>query len=304
MRFFVPLVACVGIALTAAGCNPVTDRTYFTEGAGVDLYTADRAQQIELQNQYIEFVCGQAGPNCGGNWATFVQAGLNDIDLRCDGFLTWLDARRRDKEPILGEISAVNAAAHTIMTVSGASPKSLEIVTAAFELATQSYINWNSRLLLSVNQSTVQTIVYGRQQDFRKTIANYAVPDRPTAIYLLRNYLRICMPITIEADINTTPTLVQRGDPADAKDNPISKPIIPGKVTVIRSVPVSDDAGAALTKFVYPNGELKPRDQAHAKQVNDFIAQQGLGITITTFLHSAALATPRATLARQLGLIQ
>jgi hypothetical protein len=234
MRFFAPLVACVGIALTAAGCDPVTERRYFTEGAGVDLYTADRANQVELQNQYIAFVCDQAGPACAsGNWTAFVQAGMNDIDQRCDGFLLWLDARRRDKEPVLGEISALSTATHAIMTVSGASPKSLDIVTAAFGLATQTYINWNSRLLISVNQSTVQTVVYSGQTDFRQKINGYSVPDQPTAIYLLRNYLRICMPTTIEAEINTTPTLVQRGNPMDAKDNPIVNPVRPA---IIRNV--------------------------------------------------------------------
>lgn len=233
---FVALAACVAIAVTVAGCDPTTERRYFTEGAGVDLYTADRAQQIELQNQYIDFVCKQAGPACAnGNWTAFVQAGMNDIDLRCDGFLTWLDARRRDKEPVLAELSALNTATHTIMTVSGASPKSLDIATAAFGLATQTYINWNSRLLISVNQSTVQTVVYSGQTDFRQKINGYMVPDQPTAIYLLRSYLRICMPTTIEAEINTTPTLVQRGDPMVAKDNPIVNPVKPA---VIRTVNV------------------------------------------------------------------
>jgi len=234
MRTIVRLVACVGVALTAAGCDPTTERRYFTEGAGVDLYTADRASQVELQNQYIAFVCDQAGPACAsGNWTAFVQAGMNDIDQRCDGFLLWLDARRRDKEPVLGEISALSTATHAIMTVSGASPKSLDIVTAAFGLATQTYINWNSRLLISVNQSTVQTVVYSGQTDFRQKINGYSVPDQPTAIYLLRNYLRICMPTTIEAEINTTPTLVQRGNPMDAKDNPIVNPVRPA---IIRNV--------------------------------------------------------------------
>ena len=55
----------------------------------------------------------------------------------------------------------------------------------------------NSRLLISVNQSTVQEVVYGSQGQFREKIRDYRVPDQPAAIYLLRNYLRLCMPITI-----------------------------------------------------------------------------------------------------------
>jgi hypothetical protein len=304
MRLIVRALLCVGLLLLAAACDPVTERRYFTEGAGVDLYTPDRENQIELQNQYVDFICQQAGPNCGGSWTAFVQAGMNDIDQRCDGFLTWLDARRRDKEPILAELSAINTATHTIMTVTGATPIALDIVTAAFGLATATYANWNSRLLISVNQSTVQTVVYGRQADFRQKITGQVVGDRPTAIYYLRNYLRICLPTTIEADINTTPTLVQRANPAAAKENPLIK-TVPAHPTVrIRSTFVSDDANTALTKYIYPNGVMGARDPAHAKQVSDYLAERNINASITLFLNSAMYAPERIILARRLGLVQ
>ena len=179
MRFFVPLVACVGIALTVAGCNPVTDRKFISEGAGVDLNSSDLAHQTDLLNEYSRLICEQAGPNCGGSAQAFVLAGMNDIDQRCDAYLTWLDARRRDKEPILAELSALNTAAHAIMTVSGSSPKALDIVTAAFGLTSATYNNWNSRLMLAVNQSTVQDIVYTTQGQYRRQ--NQKLPDQRPA---------------------------------------------------------------------------------------------------------------------------
>jgi hypothetical protein len=218
MRVIVKALVCAGVSLTVAACDPSTDRRYFTEGAGVDLYTADGAQQAVLLDQYVDYICEQAG-GCGGNWSTFVMAGMNDIDQRCDGFLTWLDARRRDREPILAQLSAMNTATHTIMTVTGANPTSLAIATAAFGLASATYSNWNSRLLISVNQSTVQEVVYRGQGDYREKLKGYVVADRPTAIYLLRNYLRLCMPTTIEASINTTTTLVLNDAPRAARSN-------------------------------------------------------------------------------------
>jgi hypothetical protein len=220
MRFFVPrfialLVVCVGVALTAAGCDPVTDRNYMDEGAGVALYTANGVSQTDLQNQYISYICEQAGLAACGNqafnakdWRPILEAGMNDIDQRCDGYLTWLDARRRDKEPVLAELAAMTAAASSIMTATGASVKALNIVTTAFGLAAISYTQWNSRLLISVEQSTVQNVVYNYQGKYRDTIKTYVVADRPTTIYLLRNYLRLCTPIVIEANINTSSTLV------------------------------------------------------------------------------------------------
>ncbi len=210
------LLGCVAVALAA--CDPVLDRTYMDEGAGANLYTTDQAKQAALLDEYFNFICLQASANCF-DYVLIVQAGMNDIDQRCDGYLTWLDARRRDRAPVLAEMAAVQTAVHSIMTVTGSSPTSLDILTAAFGLATATYTQWNSRLLVSIENSTVQEVVYGAQADYRDKIKIWPVPDRPTAVYLLRNYLRLCMPITIEAKINTTTKLVQRGAVGAAQQN-------------------------------------------------------------------------------------
>jgi hypothetical protein len=303
MRVIALLVVCAGLLLTAAGCDPATDRRYFTEGAGVDLYTADRANQVELLNQYIKFICGQAGPDCGGSWSVFVQAGMNDIDLRCDGFLTWLDARRRDKEPILSELSALNTAAHTIMTVSGVGPKALDIVTAAFGLATATYTNWNSRLLIAVNQSTVQDVVYTSQGQYREKTKNYPVNDQPTAIYLLRNYLRLCMPTTIEANINTSSTLVQSGNPMSAMHSTVVKSVTRTPVVRVRGTFTIDDPGEALKKYLYPNGVSQGRNPEHAKMVQAYLDKNHITVHILAFLRDGTFAEHRLKLARELKLI-
>ncbi len=302
------VAGCVGVALLVGGCDPSMERRYITEGAGVDLYTADRSSQIELLNQYIGFVCTQiqAGPTCDSNWTTFVQAGMNDIDLRCDGFLTWLDARRRDREPIIAEISAINTAVHAIMTVTGSNPRSLDIVTAAFGLASASYANWNSRLLISANQSTVQEVVYTSQGQFRDKIKSYPVPDQPTAIYLLRNYLRLCMPITIEASINTSTMLVQRGAPVEAQTNLVVANTTPpgtSNRTVVRTQTTfgPDEVTAILKSWLSPNGVL---DTSRRQVIRVFIAKVKPGTQIPDFLSAREHASIRAQFAREQKLIQ
>ncbi|MEA2871264.1 MAG: hypothetical protein QOH67_1240, partial [Hyphomicrobiales bacterium] len=52
MRGKAAIVACVGLALLASGCNPL-ERRYADEGAGVNLYSGDAAAQIALLNEYI-----------------------------------------------------------------------------------------------------------------------------------------------------------------------------------------------------------------------------------------------------------
>lgn len=262
MRLVVACVACVAIALILAGCDPVTDRTYMDEGAGVDLYTANRAKQVELQNQYIDYICQQAGlaaaeTSCASeafnaaSWGIFLEAGMNDIDQRCDSYLTWLDARRRDKEPVLAELQQLTSATHTIMTISGASPKSLDIVTSAFGLASATYTNWNSRLLVSVDSSTVQNVVYKSQGEYRTKITGWPVNNLPTAVYLLRNYLRLCMPTTIEASINTSSTLVSYNAQVPGSPNLVVGSIKPA-LTI--SHPSVDTSYATLRAQLFPVG--------------------------------------------------
>jgi hypothetical protein len=152
---------------------------------------------------------------------------MNDIDQRCDAYLSWLDAQRRDRTPVLAQIAASGAATSGIMGIAGAGTRALSIVATAFGLAGATYTNWNSRLLLDVDHSTVQAVVYRRQEQYRKDNAGQLrnASDRPAAIYLLRSYLRICMPITIEADINNTVTLARSGAPQSVIQAPLVRPV-------------------------------------------------------------------------------
>lgn len=232
MRFFAQVLVCAVTAVVAA-CNPINDKRYMDEGAGVELGYSSIADATARQDIYVKEICQQAGfsmpessdraASCldKSGWNEFVIAGINDINARCDNYLTWLDARRRDRAPVLKEILAVTGATNSILTASGADTTTLGIVSAAMALAGATYENWNSRLLLAINQSTIVEIVYSRQQQFMDSLRNKNFDNRPAALYVLRNYLRLCMPTTIEADINTSMTLVQRGSLSDARDRPI-----------------------------------------------------------------------------------
>lgn len=221
MRFFARVLVCVATAVVAA-CNPINDKRYMDEGAGIELGYATLPETTRQQDIYVQEICQQAGASMPdaedgarscldrAGWNAFVLAGINDINRRCDAYLTWLDARRRDRAPVLKELLAVTGATNSILTASGADTTTLGIVSAATALAGATYENWNSRLLLAINQSTVVDIVYSRQAQFLEQIAGRNVSHRPGAIFILRNYLRLCMPTTIEADINTSATLVQR----------------------------------------------------------------------------------------------
>jgi hypothetical protein len=219
------IVAWVGLALLAGGCNTL-DRTYLREGVGTEVASVDAVAVTNLQEIYFGEICRQAGLSVRQTpegalfcdevamspaaWTIFVQAGMNDIDRRCDAYLAWLDDRRRWREPALKQLHSTAAATAAIMGLSGVGAVPIAIVGAAFGFAQETFVNFSGRLITEINHSTVQSLVLTRQNDYRGGLRNKAIPNRPAALYALRSYLRLCMPMTIETEINTTLTGVDR----------------------------------------------------------------------------------------------
>jgi hypothetical protein len=252
MRRVGAFVACVVLAAVVAGCSEYLQ--YSREGVGTNLDTANSVEVTRLQDAYVGLICQQASlgfiQNADGTlscqesamrspeWGLFVQAGMNDIDRRCDAYLSWLDDQRRSSEPILKELAALSATTIAVLNATGAGVKSLAIVGIAFGLAADTFTNVNKRLLLSVNQSTVESVVLGNQQDFRMKMLTTVVDNRPAAIYLLRSYLRVCTPFYIEASINNTITVYHRAGPEalSKKGSPLTAAPDLAKTLVITNV--------------------------------------------------------------------
>ncbi len=237
MRLTTLIAPCLGLALTAtAGCDPFQEKQYLRDGIGTDLSRPEIADATTLLNQYIGYVCKQAGlelipdepaASCSDRgftreqWVQFVKAGMNDIDVRCDAYLAWLDNRRRSAEPLLRQIGDMGRATGSILDATGVGPHPLNIVGIAFGMAANTFTNVNSRLLLEVNQATVQSVVHKGQEEFRNRKDYTSTLNRSDAIYHLRSYLRLCMPFTIETDINTTVAIVKRVGPLSLENNPL-----------------------------------------------------------------------------------
>jgi hypothetical protein len=223
---------CFAFLLFLSGCQ-TEDNLYLRQGAGIDLFSSNLPESTQLQDAYVSYICDQAGlgPTVPGplgcdagafgspQWAIFVQSGMNDIDQRCDAYLAWLDDRKRWTTPALQQISDLRTATEAIMVATGASgPYAIGIVGAAFGLATRTFTNLNSRLVVELNHSTVQAVVLNRQKQYRLKLfgdpaehfAAIPITSRPAAIHALRSYLRLCMPFTIETEVNATITDLER----------------------------------------------------------------------------------------------
>jgi hypothetical protein len=279
MRLTTLIAPCVGLALTAtAGCDPFQEKRYLRDGIGTDLSRPEIADATALLNQYIGYVCKQAGlelipdepaASCSDRgftreqWAQFVKAGMNDIDVRCDAYLAWLDNRRRSAEPLLRQIGDMGKATGSILDATGVGPHPMNIVGIAFGMAANSFTNVNSRLLLEVNQATVQSVVHKGQEEFRYRKDYTSTLNRSDAIYHLRSYLRLCMPFTIETDINTTVAIAKRVGPQSLENNPFIAPETDAPESLLGPRPTTiATAQAPLTS----NQKLAAKDRALPKR--------------------------------------
>jgi hypothetical protein len=216
------VAGCVALALLVGGCD-TNDSRFFRYGIGTNLYSDDIVQATQYQDIYLTELCRQAIPmlvtaesvcvNAGlsqNDWDLIVQAGLNDIDRRCDAYLAWLDDRKRTNNAVLKQIGDTLAVSQGIMRLSGVGADPITMAGLAFGFATNTFTNVNSRLLLEVDKTTVQTLVLRRRADYRLQLQGVRVQNKPAVVHALRSYLNICTPFTIETDINSTITVFQQ----------------------------------------------------------------------------------------------
>ena len=222
------VAGCVAMALLVSGCDPARDFRYTREGIGAGLYWDGLPAATQLQDVYLAYMCAQAiSPtarsldvaSCDGlnlasrDWGLLVQAGMNDIDLRCDNYLSWLHDKRSSREPILKELAVLGGAAAAILRATEVSATPIALTAIAFGIAAESFANYDLRILSGVDYTTVQSVVRGNRTQFRANNLRLVIDNRPAAIYVLRNYLSICLPASIEMSINNTVNVFHRGGP-------------------------------------------------------------------------------------------
>ncbi len=251
MRSAVKIGVSLAFALLAAGCNWATESQYYREGIGTDLPWAGASEATALQDQYLDYLCRQAAPAIGGedpcsqavlhasDWPIIVQAGMNDIDQRCDAFLSWVDYHTRNDQHWAQQISDTVLATETILRATNAATRAMDIVSAALGLGSHTFKNLSARLLTMADKTTIQSVVLNGQNKYRQDLLDPTkkidIDNRPKAIYALRSYLRICLPFSIETQINSTVTIYEQGG-TKALEEKAKNPLVNAKTVGTASI--------------------------------------------------------------------
>jgi hypothetical protein len=216
-----------------AGCALPLEERLISEGIGTELPAEDIAESTRRLDIYLSFLCQQArmfrvegdgevarvvcdmstyGP---ASLAVMVRAGFNDIDRRCDSYLAWLNSRRRNRAAVLSQITDARNFTEALLYTTGVSATPLTIVGLAFGVASNTFTNYYSRLLLEIEKSTVEVLVHEKRLQYRNAL-NTKIVTLPDAIHVLREYLLICTPHYIENRINQrTRDSVAGNEPSD-----------------------------------------------------------------------------------------
>lgn len=260
MRAGIVAIYCA-FMLLLSGCSSL-EESLIQQGIGTELPAVDIAESTRRLQVYLSYLCEQAGgvriagdtpeaaPGCnmsgtgGAGWSLVVRAGFNDIDRRCDSYLGWLSARRRDRSAILSQIHDTRTFTEALLYTTGVGAAPIAIAGLAFGLASNSFTNYYSRLLFEIEKSTVSLLVHEKRLRYREKLS-IGIATQPDAVHVLREYLLICTPFYIEDLINQrTRDSISDNTPADKGNaDQIRRSIVAG--ALLNSIP-KGGAGAPL----------------------------------------------------------
>ncbi|TAV34380.1 hypothetical protein ELI36_19050 [Rhizobium ruizarguesonis] len=213
------------MTIICAACTP-SERDMSQTGAGSDLMSSQTVVATDSLNAYFGEMCAQAGgdisgarpyhcevdPNDENAWQSLVKTGMNDIDHRCDLYLSWLENKRNEKPFVDASLSSIGTATAGVLAVAAPGSVALSYVAVALGFASSTYNAYYNRVLLGIEPSTIKLTVESRRLGFRTQFLDARYHDRADVVYALRSYLKICTPQTIVMDVNSFARAAATGD--------------------------------------------------------------------------------------------
>lgn len=175
---------------------------------------------------------GQA-PATAEEWYRVILAGFNVVDDACISYIDdlWILERRRTRNSAL--IAAAGAATSGIVAAtSNPNALTLAILAQAFGLASALNTAISDTYLYSQNAATIKKLIRGTTEAYRADLATnfksdgsnsvkYPMASVPAAYHHMREYLALCLPPTIQAQIEDLVTNAKAGPVgSDPKKNP------------------------------------------------------------------------------------
>lgn len=243
--------------LTLTACDPALDREFRIQGAGADLYNTFTDSHTQNLEAYFKAICRQAGypkdtQNCppgptnvnkAAEWSLLVETGYNDIDARCDRYLTWITSKRSERILVDGIGTAAATLTAGVLNAASAGAAAITYTALALGFSEAAYDSYQSGILLGLEDSTILEIVKKRRLEHRVEFRGSNYSTRPQAVFALKLYLSYCTPQSILTDANVLSRDAVNNRPATlTQDAQRAAGVLPEAPTSVSSAERPDDS--------------------------------------------------------------
>lgn len=293
------------VALLLGACATRSNVRTLEAGPGTDFDAQQVQAYTESQTKVLEqllVAAGQkdvtldAGPV---DWDRVIDAGMDYADRQCEAYMHALFRLDRDRRTTVAQIGLLGTAAAGLMAAVDAAAKSVSGAAIAFGLAGSSVENLSSNLLYALEPSSVRSLVKGLQTNYRASRGT-GWNSRVGAINAIRGYAVLCVPASIEAEVNLSvkkakPEVTLKAIPAEGR-----APVVTNAVVSQVAFDFENDAASGLLDaFAFPGGKLDPNAE---RRLTQYLEARQIKASVVGFINGAGFAAERARAAKFFGL--
>jgi hypothetical protein len=134
-------------------------------------------------------------------YSEVVAAGINYVDVRCDRYMDALFHFNRIRETASREVQFAGAASAAALTILKASTELIGLAPLGIGFIDQTINNVGRGLLYDLPPHIVRQLVERQQDAYLKAVSK-EYTSRPHAMQTIQGYASLCLPATIETEVN------------------------------------------------------------------------------------------------------
>lgn len=228
----------------------------------------------------LKIMTGEDSPG----WDVIISAGLQYSDARCSDYVESLYWVNKQLKANVRDANSAGTLVTGIMGIAKSAASEIAAAAIIFGYAEESINNSGSRILFDLEPSSIRSLVEGSQKAFRGALLT-GYNNQAGAFSVIREYIGLCLPSTIEAEINNAAKnaiqIAASGNPVTGEPPKVS--INAAQVNVSTHTYGSDVYSLLLKAYAYPGGTKN--SSAHA-QLKNWLNLKGINDPVGIFMMS------------------
>ena len=250
-------------------------------GTTIDPINAkDYSDNQEKVLKQLKVMTGKNQPS----WDNIISAGLQYSDARCSDYLESLYWVNKQLKADIRNVNSAGTLTSGLMGITKTAASTIAGTAVLFGFAEETVSSTGSRILFELEPSSIRSLVEGSQKAYRNALQT-GYNDQAGAFSVIREYISLCLPSRIEAEINNAAknavSIATSGDPT--KGEPPKVSVNEAQLNINTHTYDSDVYSLLLKAYTFPGG--KKNDAAHA-QLQSWLDSKSIKDPLAIFLIS------------------